>query len=54
MAMDLGVPPTEISSRLGHSSPRITLDFYTHELGHQPDKAIAKLEKYIEDNVVAP
>ncbi|WP_407399426.1 site-specific integrase [Anaerovibrio sp.] len=52
--MDLGVPPTEISSRLGHSSPRITLDFYTHELAHQPDKAIAKLEKYIEDNIAAP
>lgn len=47
--MDLGVPATEISSRLGHSSPRITLDFYTHELDHQPDKAIAKLEEYIKD-----
>lgn len=47
--LEAGVPVKIVSERLGHASAKMTLDVYAHVMDHQQDKAVAALEKYINE-----
>jgi integrase len=44
--LDGGVPLTVVSERLGHSSPRVTADIYSHAIHGQDDEAVRRWEEY--------
>lgn len=47
--LEAGVPVTVIAQRLGHASCKTTLDIYSHVIEHQQDRAVAALEKYMNE-----
>jgi integrase len=46
LALAAGVAVHVVSARLGHASPKMTLDVYAHVLSGQDEDAVAKLEAF--------
>ena len=49
MLLEAGVPVKIVSESLGHASAKMTMDVYAHVLDHGQDRAVAALEKYINE-----
>ena len=47
--LEAGVPVKIVSERLGHASAKMTMDVYAHVLDHEQDRAVAALEKYMNE-----
>ena len=48
--LDRGLPLPVVSQRLGHSSVRVTADFYSHAIHLQDDEAVRRWEEYMQRN----
>jgi integrase len=41
-----GTPVTDVAERLGHSSPRVTLEIYSHQIQGQDRRAVSRYEEF--------
>ena len=49
MLLEAGVPVKIVSESLGHASAKMTMDVYAHVLDYGQDRAVAALEKYMNE-----
>jgi hypothetical protein len=51
---DAGLTLFEVQQRLGHKSPTLTANIYTHLMRERFDEGRGKLENYMRDNRKTP
>ncbi|MFY9726226.1 MAG: tyrosine-type recombinase/integrase [Bryobacteraceae bacterium] len=52
--LDSGVPLSLVAQRLGHSSPRVAADVYSHAIHGQDDEAVRRWEQYQRNRPAKP